>query len=94
MWSCEYGNSPVTWSLLLTISKRCLTTQQWVLHHRAQEYTMLIPTQSKDLHPWGDCVDGFIRVVKQIDKIHIVPVGATVGPAHVVLENAAWCGIH
>jgi len=74
---------------LSTSSKRCQTTQQWVLRPQAQEYAVVIPTQFKDLHGWADCVDGFIRVVKQTTKMHIVPVGAIVGPAHFVQENAA-----
>jgi len=38
-------------------------------------------------------VDGFIRVVKQTNKIHKVPVGTIVGLAHLVQENAASGGI-
>ena len=37
---------------------------------------VVIPTQYKDLHGWAYCVDGFIRIVKQTNKIHNVPVGA------------------
>jgi hypothetical protein len=74
---------------LLTFSKRCQSTQQWVLRPQAQEYAVVIPTMFKDLHGWADCVDRFIRVVKQTNTIHIVPVGAIVGPAHLVLEMAA-----
>jgi hypothetical protein len=32
--------------------------------------------------------------VKQTSKVHIVPVGATVQPAHLVQENAALGGIN
>jgi hypothetical protein len=78
---------------LSTFSKRCQTTQQWVLRPQPQEYAVVIPTKFKDLHGWADCVDGFIRVVKQTNKMHIVPVGAIVGPAHLVRENAASGGI-
>jgi hypothetical protein len=49
----------------------------------------VIPIQYKDLHGWADCVDRFIWVVKQTDKMHLVPVGAIVEPAHLVQENAA-----
>jgi hypothetical protein len=49
----------------------------------------VIPTQYKDLHGWADCVDGFIQVVKQTNKMHIEPVGVIVGPAYSVRENAA-----
>ena len=59
-------------------SKRCSKTQQWVLCPQAQEYAAVIPTKFKDLHGWADCVDGFIRVVKQTNKMHIVPLGAIV----------------
>jgi len=50
---------------------------------------VVIPTKYTDPHGWADCVDGFIRVVKQTDLMHIVPVGAIVEPAHLVRENAA-----
>ena len=72
-----------------TLSKRCKQTQQWVLCPQAQEYTVVIPTNFKDLYGWADCVDSFIRVVKQMNKMHIVPIGAMVGPARLVRENAA-----
>ena len=49
---------------------------------------MVITTKYKDLHGWADCVDGFIRVVKETNNMHIVPVGALVGPVHLVRENA------
>jgi len=74
---------------ILTFSKRCNKTQQSILRPQAQEYAVVIPTTFKDLHGWADCVDGFLRVVKQTEKMHIVPVGAIVGPAHFVRENAA-----
>ena len=50
---------------------------------------VVIPTKYKDPQGWVDCVDKFIRVVKQTDKMHIVPVGAIVGPTHLVWENNA-----
>ena len=43
----------------------------------------------KDPHGWADCVDRFIRVAKQIDKMDILPVRAIVELAHLVRENAA-----
>jgi len=67
--------------------------QHWVLRPQVQECAVAIPTKYKDLHGWADCVDGFIRVVKQTNKIHIVPVGAIVGPAHLVRENTASGGM-
>jgi len=72
-----------------TFCKRCKKTQQSILHPQPQEYAVVIPTKNKDLHGWADCVDGFIRVVKQTDKIHIVHVGAIVGPAHLARESNA-----
>jgi len=74
---------------ILTFSKRCKKSQQWILRPQVQEYAVVIPTQYKDPHGWADCVDGFIQVVKQTDMMHIVPVGAIVAPAHLVWENAA-----
>jgi len=76
-----------------TFSNRCKKTHQWVLHPQAQEYTVVIPTKFKDLHGWADCVDGFMRVVKQTNKTHNVPVGAIGGPAHLVWEKSASGGI-
>ena len=50
---------------------------------------MVIRTKFNDHHGWADCVDGFIKVVKQMNKMHIVPVGAIVEPVPLVWENAA-----
>jgi hypothetical protein len=66
--------------MILTISKRCKNTQQWILLPQPQQYVVVIPTKYKDPHGWADCVNGFIWVVNQIDKKHIVPAGAIVGP--------------
>ena len=55
---------------------------------------MVIPTKYKDSHGCVDCVDGFIQVVTQTDRMHTVPVGAIVGPAHLTTENAALDRIH
>jgi hypothetical protein len=76
-----------------SFSKTTMITQQWVLRPQAQEYVVVIPTKLKDLHGWADFVDGFIWVVKQTTKMHIVPDGAIVGPAHLVRENAALGGM-
>jgi len=54
---------------------------------------VVIPTKYNDLHGWADCVDGSIRVVKQTNIMHIMPIGAIVVPAHLVRENAASGGI-
>ena len=69
-----------------TFSKRFKKTEQWILHPQPQENAVVIPTKYKDQHGWADCIDGFIRVVKQTDKMHIVPVGAIVGPVHLARE--------
>jgi hypothetical protein len=50
---------------------------------------MVIPTNSKDPHGSADCINRFIQVVKHTDMMHIVPVRAIVGPAHLVQENNA-----
>jgi hypothetical protein len=70
-------------------SKRCKRTQQRILHPPPQEHAVVIPTKYKDPHGWADCVDGFIRVVNQTDKRHILSVGAIVGPAHCMRGNNA-----
>jgi len=72
-----------------TFSLRCKKTEQWILYPQAQEYAVVIPTKYKDPHGWADCVNRFIWIYKQTDKMHIVPVGAIIGPAHLVRENAA-----
>jgi len=51
---------------------------------------VVIPTKYKDPHGWADCVDGFIRVVKQTDKMHIVPVVLATVP---VLDPAGFIGL-
>jgi len=73
--------------MISTYSKRSKTTDQWILRPQAQEYPVVIATKYKDLHGWADYVDGFILVVKQTDKMHTVPVGTIVGPAHLVWEH-------
>ena len=54
---------------------------------------MVIPANFKDLHGWADCVDGLIRIVKQRNKMHNVPVRVIVGHVHLVREHAAPGGI-
>jgi hypothetical protein len=67
-----------------------MKTQQWVLSSLAQEYAVMTTTKDKDLHSWADCVDRFIQGVKQTNMMHIVPIGAAVGPAHLV--RPIWSG--
>jgi hypothetical protein len=50
---------------------------------------VVIPTKYKDQYGWADCVDGFIQIVQQPDKMHMEPVGAIVGTAHLVGDNNA-----
>jgi len=76
-------------NLILTFSERFMKTQHWILRPQPQEYVVGIPKKYKDLHGWAGCVDGFIQVLKQTDKMHIVPVRAIVGPANWVCENNA-----
>jgi len=71
-----------------TFFERCKKTEQWVLRPQVQEYAVVIPTKFKELHGWAECIDGFIWIVEQTNKMHIVRVGAIVGPAHLVRENA------
>jgi len=91
--SSNFRNSCQPGKAILTFSKRCKITQQWVLHPQAQEYTVVRPTKCKDLHGSADFVDGFFPGVKQTSKMHIVRVGAIVGPVHLVWENASLCGM-
>lgn len=68
-------------------------TEQWILHQQAQDYAVVITTKYKDLQGWADCVDWFIKVVKQTDYMYIVPVRAIVQPVHAVQDIAASCTI-
>jgi len=74
---------------ILNFSITCNTTPLWIFHPQAQQFTVVIPIEYYDQCGWADCVDGFIQVVKVTDMDHIVCVGAVVGPAHLVPENAA-----
>jgi len=74
---------------IYTTSKRCKNTQQWILHSHTQYYAVAIWTKYKDTHGWADCVDRFIRIVKQSDMMYIVPFSAIVGQADLMRENAA-----
>jgi hypothetical protein len=55
---------------------------------------VVIPTNYSYLHSWPECVDEFIRVVTQTNQMHIVPIGAIVGLAHLVQHNVASDGIN
>jgi len=67
--------------MISTFSKWRKNTRQSVLSPQPQVYAVVIQTQYKDPHDWADCVDGFIQVVKQTDRMDIVPVEAIDGPA-------------
>jgi hypothetical protein len=43
----------------------------------------------KHAYGWADGVDGYILDFKLTDIMHIVPVGAIVGPPRLVRENVA-----
>jgi len=47
----------------------------------------------KDLHRWADCVDTFIQVVKQKNKMDFVPMEEVLRLANLVWENATSGGI-
>jgi len=64
-------------------------TQHGKLHHQAQDYAVVTPTNYKGLDGWPDCIDRIIRFVNETDMIHNVPVRATVRPAHLVQAKAA-----
>jgi len=88
-WILHFPERLTAGKAISTFSRRCKITQYGVLYPQIQEYMVVIPTKFKDLHGWADCVDGFIRVVKQMNKMHIVSVGAILGPAHLVREYTA-----
>jgi hypothetical protein len=47
-----------------------------------------VSSKHKDLYGWANCSNSFIWVVKQINKLHLVPIAAIVGLAYLVKENA------
>jgi hypothetical protein len=55
---------------ILTIWKWCKKTQQWVLHPQDEEYPVVIPTKFNGHYGWADCVDRFVRIVKQTNIMH------------------------
>jgi hypothetical protein len=69
---------------LTTFSTWRQKTQQCVLHPQAHKYLVVITTKCQDFHGWADCVNRFIQVFKQTNKMHILPVKVLVGLAHLV----------
>jgi hypothetical protein len=49
---------------------------------------VVIPTKYKYLYGWADCIGMFIRVAKQLNTMHIVPVEATFRLVHLLRENS------
>jgi hypothetical protein len=92
-WILQFQNHLAAEKPLSTLSNRCQKTQQWVLCSEAQEYLVVISTKYKHLYGWTDCVDGFIWVVKQTNKIHIVPIGTVGELGHLVREKGTSGGI-
>jgi len=81
-------------NITLIVSVRCESTEQWVLHFQAQEYAVVIQTMYKDSHDWADCVGGgFIQIVKQANKMNILPVRAIFGWVYLVRVYAVSDGI-
>jgi len=64
-------------------------TDQQILRAQAREDAAVTPIMLHDPSGSTECVDGFICVVKQANKMHLVLVGTIVGVAHSVHENAA-----
>ena len=84
----QFPDHPPAGKTISIFSKWCRKTTQWTLLPQVQAYAVVVATKYNDLHGWVDCVDGLIQVVKQIDMMHIIPVWAIVGPAHLARENA------
>jgi hypothetical protein len=82
------GHLP-TGKAICIFSKRFKKTQQWILCTQVLEYAVVIPTMYKHAYGWADGVDGYILDFKLTDIMHIVPVGAIVGPPQLVRENVA-----
>jgi hypothetical protein len=59
-------------------------TQQRILHPLAQEFAVVIGICDSYLHSRAVCFNGFIQVIKLTDELHIVLVGAIVGPLDVI----------
>jgi hypothetical protein len=70
--------------MILTILKRCKKTHQCLLHSQVQEYAVVVSTKYNNPPGWPDCIDAFIWVVEQTDKMHIDPDGAIARLEHLV----------
>jgi hypothetical protein len=79
---------------ILMFSKTYRTTQQWMLYLQVQEYASVGPTKYQDLHRCAACVDSFIWVAIQSDKMHIAHVVSIIGLAYLVRENTALDNIN
>jgi hypothetical protein len=85
IWQVQKRMPPGT--TISIIYNRCHNTYQWITRPQPQRYAAVIPTKYKPQHRSAGCVDGFIRLVKYPDMIHIVPVRGIVGTAHLVRGN-------
>jgi len=61
--------------------------QWWILQSQSQEYIAVTPIRWNDLYCCTDCVGGFTLIVKQINKIQLIPIVATLELAHFVGES-------
>jgi hypothetical protein len=57
-----------------------ISSSSWTLHGGDS-------MKVQNFHGWTDCVDMFIRSVKQTNKMHILQVGAAVRPAQFVRQH-------
>ena len=89
----QFKNHLPAGKAMSTFCTRFKMTQQCIIRHQAQEYGVVTPTKYNDLQDWADCVDRVIWVVKPMNEMHIVAVGAIVELACQVWETAASSGI-
>jgi len=90
----QFQECQPTGKMMSIFSDRFKKIRQWIFRREAQESAVVISTKYNDRRGWDHCVDVFIRVVKQTDIMHIVPVGAIVRLAHSVRETIASYRIH
>jgi len=66
-----------------------MKTHQSVIDPWAYEHVVVIPIEYNNLHGWDDWNDGSNQIIKQTNKIYIVPIRAILGQAQLVQYNAA-----
>jgi len=85
----QFQGSLQAWNMISTCSKRCKNTEQLILCPPAEEDAMVFPAKYNNPIGSTDCLHRSIQIVQQTEKMYIVPVRASIGPAYLVCANSA-----